>query len=89
MSEAEERTVSKVTGEKARSNPPEDCRTSLPGCTMEGINYVLECGTCRDKGIKRQYWGESSRSAYQRGREHGRDISQGKLAHPMVLHFWE
>ena len=42
LSEAEERTVSKVTGEKARFNPPEDCRTSLPGCTTDGINYVLE-----------------------------------------------
>ena len=89
LREEEERTLAKVTGEEPASLPPDDCRTSLPGCKTEGINYVLECGTCRDRGLKRQYWGESSRSTYQRGREHCREIRMGKLAHPMVLHFWE
>ena len=55
LQEAEERTTSKITGEATTTQPPEDCRTSLPGCTSEGLNYVLDCGTCRDKCIKRQY----------------------------------
>ena len=33
--------------------------------------------------------GETSRSSYQRGVEHERDIAGGVLSHPMVLHFWE
>ena len=57
LKEAEERSISKVTWEKTPTNPSEDSRLFLPGCTTEGINYVLECSTCRDKGVKRQYWG--------------------------------
>ena len=50
----------------------------------------IECLTCRKKTkIKRRYYGESSRSAYQRGVEHQKEISDGVLAHPMVGHFWE
>ena len=33
--------------------PREDIR-SLPGCTSEGCNYVLECLQCRKDGIKRR-----------------------------------
>ena len=39
--------------------------------------------------MKRQYWGESSRSAFQRGEEHEAEIRMGKISHPMVQHFWE
>ena len=38
--------------------PKEDCR-SLPGCTKEGCNYVIECLECRKRGIKRRYSGDS------------------------------
>ena len=40
-------------------------------------------------GIKRIYVGESSRSSYQRGKEHLKDVREGVLDHPMVQHFWE
>ena len=55
--ETEELAMAKVSGDNPKTSPPQDCRLSLPGCTSEGVNYVLECGTCRDKGCKRQYWG--------------------------------
>ena len=36
-----------------------------------------------------QYLGESSRSAYQCGAEHQKEIKEGLMTHPVVLHFWE
>ena len=68
LQEEEERAVTNVTGEATKVNPPKDSRTSIPGCTAEGINYVLECSNCTDKRLKRHYWGELSRSPFQRGR---------------------
>ena len=29
--------------------------TALPICTRESVNYVLECISCKEKGIKRMY----------------------------------
>ena len=29
-------------------------QVALPGCTREGIVYILECLTCRKEGRKRQ-----------------------------------
>ena len=62
---------------------------ALPGCTREGILYALDCQTCRKEGVRRQYVGESSRSGYQRGREHWKEVSEGAMTHPMTLHFIE
>ena len=64
-------------------------KKSLPGCTNEGCNYVIECLTCRKAGTARRYFGETSRSPYQRGREHLREVEQGVATHPLVLHFKE
>ena len=49
----------------------------------------IDCQTCRKEGKRRQYIGESSRSGYQRGKEHGKEVSEGVLTHPMTLHFLE
>ena len=35
------------------------------------------------------YYSETSHSPYQRGTEHLREIEEGVLYHPLVLHFWE
>ena len=48
--------------------------------------YAIECIPCREAGRRRIYWGESSRSAYQRGREHDKEISDGVLTHPLTIH---
>ena len=55
----------------------------------EGCNYVVECLTCRREGRKRRYYGETSRSPYQRGNEHSRDITEGVATHPLVAQFRE
>ena len=54
-------------------------KESIPSCTMEGVNYVLECWTCRREGTRRIYYGETSRSRYQRGVECLRGINEGKV----------
>ena len=81
-----------VTGEQEEQKtakwPREDIR-SLPGCTSEGCNYVLQCLQYRREGIKRRYYGETSRSLFQRGNEHMKDISDGLASHPLVIHFRE
>ena len=81
--------MAKITGEKTECNPPKGTSSSLPGCTQEGITYTLECQTCRRKGIKRSYIGESSRSPYQRDKEHAKEVREGMLDHPMVQHLRE
>ena len=86
---AEEEEDKVMSGCSLKYAPPKGTSTSLPGCTSEGITYALECLSCRKKGTKRIYIGESSRSAYQRGKEHLKDVREGVLDHPMVQHFWE
>ena len=69
--------------------PSKEDTVSLHGCTSESINYTLECMSCRTEGKRRIYWGESARSAFQRGREHSRDIGSGLKNHPLVIRFEE
>ena len=63
--EAEQDAVTLVVGDKEGEEhkikkwPKEDTR-SLPGCTFEGCNYVIECLQCRKQGLKRRYYGETS-----------------------------
>ena len=61
---------------------------ALSNCSREGCNYVIDCVTCRKEGKVRRYYGESSRSLYQRGREHLAEIDGGAVSHPLVAHFW-
>ena len=69
--------------------PAKEDVVSVPKCTSEGAGYSVECWECRRRGEKFQYIGETSRSPYQRGREHAKDIREGNPAHPMVIHAME
>ena len=64
-------------------------QVALPGCTREGVVYALECRSCRNKGLRRQYISETSRSGFQRAKEHKREVEEGITTHPMVIHFLE
>merc|ERR1712105_111523 len=86
--EEENREITKQGGVEVARPSKEDTK-ALPNCTIEGVGYILECATCRKKGMKRQYVGESSRSPCQRGQEHMAEISNGVISHPLVIHFWE
>ena len=91
--EKEDKAVGAATGEmegkEAIMKMPKKEQIALPGCTAEGIVYILECLTCRHQGRKRQYVGETSRSGYQRGKEHRREVEKEVATHPMTLHFQE
>ena len=76
-------------GESLPIKRPKGDMVALAGCTVEGVNYTLECLECRGRGIRRQYLGETSRSGYQRYLEHLREIKAGQVTHPMVIHFME
>ena len=73
-------------GENPVKKVKREDRKSLPSCTGEGMNYILECVTCRNQERRRAYLGEKSRSTYQRGREHAKEIREGTVTHPMVIH---
>ena len=53
-----------------------DCFPCKPGageggiCRRENLTYVMTCGTCSVNGVRKVYWGETSRTLYQRGKEH-------------------
>ena len=50
---------------------------AIPKCTIEDIRYLVECWNCRLIGKKYTYVGKSSRSRYQRAREHQQEITLG------------
>ena len=60
-----------------------------PGCTKEGVGYILKCWRCRRDSKKVQYKKETLRSPYQRGREHKKEVIEAKKFHPLVMYFGE
>ena len=70
--------------------PGKDDTKAAPKCTSEGAWYIVECWTCRKEGKKAAYIGETSRSPYQRGKKHHKEVAEvKKKTHPLVCHFEE
>ena len=88
---AEEMELREVPTEGAPTlaRPGKEETRAEPKCIAEGAGYILECWTFRLGGKKAPYIGETSRSPYQRGREHLQEVAVGKKTHPIVLHFPE
>ena len=55
-------------------------------CSKEGVVYKIQCLECRRLGISAEYIGETSRSAYQRGKEHLDDIRLNNPDSPLMKH---
>ena len=55
-------------------------------CRREGVNYTLQCLLCLPLGKQSLYRGESSHSARGRQGQHARDISNGVVTNPLVIH---
>ena len=83
--EETEQSLKLVTGEGTPTKGKPD-RKAIPSCTGEGMNYCIECISCRKQGLRRIYIGETSRSLYQRGREHSKEIQEMSPTHPLVIH---
>ena len=87
--EAEEREIAKE-GCLILPRPGKEEMKAAPKCTSEGAGYMIECWTCRKEGKKAAYVGETSRSPYQRGKEHLKEVNEvRKKSHPLVCHFEE
>ena len=86
--ELEERPLPEL-GKPELPRPSKEDTFTFPKCTTEGAGYSLECWECRLIGKKYMYIGETSRSPYQRGKEHENDVEGGKKNHPMTIHFKE
>ena len=55
-------------------------------CRKTNIVYKITCRLCREKGKKMEYWGESSRSGYLRGKEHKKALEQLSDSSHMARH---
>ena len=73
-------------GSPALPKPSKEQVRASPKCTSEGFGYLIECWPCRLEGKMFTYVGESSRSPYQRGREHWQELEMRKPTHPLVIH---
>ena len=65
------------------------CKTAekeVGHCRKQNITYKITCKLCKSKGSKVEYWGESSRAGYLRGREHYRDLETLSEASHMARH---
>ena len=51
-----------------------------------GAVYRWSCGHCKSMGKQAQYYGETSRSVFERISEHHKQIQAGKDESPMVEH---
>ena len=76
-------------GGPQKPRPGREDTKSLPKCTTESVGYHLECWGCRKEGRKAVYVGHTSRSPYQRGKEHQEEVDLTKKVHPLVIHFQE
>ena len=58
--EKEAEAIAPVTGEREEGTVPipKSEQKALPGCTKEGVVYILECESCRKTG-KEAGFGES------------------------------
>ena len=55
--EKEDQAIAAVTGQtEGKVNIPKKEQVALPGCTREGIVYILECLTCQREGRKSIMW---------------------------------
>ena len=63
---------------------------SKPGdCTKKSVVYRIRCQVCHVKGESATYYGESSRTAYERALEHQDLMEARSLESPMVEHHQE
>ena len=64
------------------------CKTKPGSCRATNITYRIKCETCLSKGIKATYVGESSRSWFDRSRDHSEALRTRNSTYAIVKH-WE
>ena len=65
------------------------CRTKPGGCKTPNITYRLECENCKESGVKSHYIGESSRTFFDRAKEHITALRNSNKTYAVVKHWQE
>ena len=65
------------------------CKTSPGKCTKKNIVYKYTCDLCKEQGKIGAYIGESSRTGFDRGAEHGAALRKMDVNSPLVEHHLE
>ena len=68
------------------SNISKEGKKSKGKCRKEGLVYRIQCLDCQKQGVLVEYWGETSRSAFQRGNEHRKAMRDKNPDSPMSQH---
>ena len=55
-------------------------------CNQEGVCYQISCDRCKQNNISAEYYGESARTTYLRGREHLKGQEKGAEDNPLNKH---
>ena len=58
----------------------------MGNCSKEGVVYTIACKECSEVGIVTEYYGETSRSEYLRGKEHSKALRDKGPKYPMAKH---
>ena len=69
-----------------------NCMTCIdrPGqCYKQSVVYKMICGGCKEQGQTGEYYGESARSAFDRGAEHIKALRSNDNSNPLVAHWKE
>ena len=65
----------------------EHCEAEDSKCGQRNIVYKTSCLQCKQRGTDRCYYGESARTAYERGSEHLKDyLDEGEDSHMLKHH---
>ena len=55
-------------------------------CRVENVTYKIGCKQCREQGKPTIYWGETSRSIFERGLEHLKGQEEEEIDNPLWKH---
>ena len=62
------------------------CKSKPGSCLKHNVTYSITCNTCLENGTKRVYWGETSRSWWDRCLEHETALRTGNTKYAIVKH---
>ena len=65
----------------------EDKDKPKPGsCRRESVVYTMTCKSCKERGVLSCYYGETSRTAYLRGKEHAKGQESKQEDNALLKH---
>ena len=76
------------TREKCGREGCKPCEFRPGDCKKLNVTYELECQNCKEAGVKKVYIGESSRTFWDRAKEHAEALTKKDPTYAVVKH-WE